>query len=55
MRGGANTPVARLVPTDDDGGLQIRGPTRPVEDLKRVQLARPVDVVRALRSDRDRR
>ena len=65
VRGGAtilvcdrNTPIARLVPTDDEGGLQVREPTRPVKDLKRikgVQLDPPVDVVRVLRSDRDRR
>ena len=65
VRGGAtivvcdrNTPIARLVPTDTDDGLQIREPTRPVKDLKRIKGVRPdgpVDPLRILRDDRDRR
>ena len=53
-----NTPIARLVPSDDDSGLRLREPKRPREDLKRVTGIRPrrhVDVVRLLRDDRDQR
>lgn len=53
-----STPIARLVPSDEDDGLRVREPKRPREDLKRLKGVRPrraVDVVRLLRSDRDQR
>ena len=53
-----NTPIARLVPVEDEDGLQIREPVRPLEDLKRikgVRLRRRIDAVRVLRTDRDQR
>jgi prevent-host-death family protein len=53
-----NTPIARLVPTEDGDGFQVREPTRPLEDLRGLKGIRPkgrVDVARLLRDDRDQR
>lgn len=53
-----NTPIAHLVPTENDPGFQVREPTRPLAALRRirgVRPRRPIDVVDALRRDRDRR
>ncbi len=53
------TPIARLIPYDEAiGGFRIEGPRRPISDLKKirgVRLLKPIDVVRLLREDRDRR
>ena len=54
------TPIARLVPyeSDDDDGIKLLPPTRPIGDLKRLKPVRTrkrVDVVRLLRQDRDQR
>jgi prevent-host-death family protein len=51
------TPIARLVPLDDDvaGDLEIEEATAPVADLRRikpVRLRRRVDVDRVLRESR---
>jgi prevent-host-death family protein len=53
-----NTPIARLVPSDDPADLQIREPTRPLADLRRIRGVRPratVNVTELLRLDRDQR
>ena len=65
VRGGAsvivcdrNTPIARLVPAEEHPGLQVREPTRPLADLRRIRGVRPrraIDVVASLRLDRDQR
>jgi prevent-host-death family protein len=54
------TPIARLVPyeSDDDDGIRLMSPTRPIADLLRLKPVRTrkrVDVVRMLRQDRDQR
>jgi prevent-host-death family protein len=53
-----NTPIARLVPTEDGDGFQVREPTRPLDDLRRLKAIRPkgrVDVEGLLHEDRDQR
>lgn len=54
-----NTPVARLVPYEEDrDGLRIERRRRPVADLKKVRgvgLQRAADVLEILREGRDQR
>ena len=50
------TPIARLVPyeSDDDDGIKLLPPTRPIGDLKRlkpVRMRKRVDVARLLRQE----
>ena len=50
--------IARLTPFSPENRPEILEPTRPMEDLKTltaVQLGKPVDGVRALLEDRNRR
>ena len=59
VRGGAtvvvcdrNTPIARLVPSDDAPDVAIREPTRPLAELRRIRGVRPrgpIDVTGLLR------
>ncbi|MCC6619878.1 MAG: type II toxin-antitoxin system prevent-host-death family antitoxin [Deltaproteobacteria bacterium] len=54
------TPIARIVPMAREAGddLEIDEPTAPLPALARrgtIELARVVDVVQALRADRDAR
>jgi prevent-host-death family protein len=54
-----NTPVARLVPYEDDrDGFRIEKPSRPPGELRKVrgvELTRPTDVLGLLRESRDQR
>jgi prevent-host-death family protein len=54
-----NTPVARLVPYEDDRNrFTIERPGRPISDLKKVrgvELKRRTDVLALLRENRDER
>lgn len=52
------TPIARLVPLDDDaGGLEVREPTAAgdLPTAPGITLRKPIDVVALLRADRDQR
>jgi len=65
VRGGAtvvvcdrNTPIARLVPSDDPGDVRIREPTLPLSELRRMRGVRPrgaIEVTELLRLDREQR
>jgi prevent-host-death family protein len=52
-----NTPIARLVPFDEDlESFRVEPPTKPVGDLRSlrpVPLLRPIDLDRLLRDSRD--
>lgn len=54
-----NTPVARLIPYEDDReGFTVERPSRPLSDLKRVrgvELKRPIEILGLLRESRDQR
>ena len=53
-----NTPIARLVPEGELPDVQIREPTRPLAELRRMRGVRPrgtSDVTELLRLDRDQR
>ena len=54
-----NTPIARLVPIDDDrSGFRVEPPSRPSADLsalERVELRRDVDLDALLRESRSQR
>jgi prevent-host-death family protein len=53
-----NTPIARLVPSDEPTDVQIREPIRAAAELRRLRGVRPrgpVDVTGLLRLDRDQR
>ena len=53
-----NTPLARLVPSDDMVDVPIREPTRAPAELRRLRGVRPraaVNVTELLRLDRDQR
>ena len=53
-----NTPIARLVPSDETPDVHIREPTRPLAELRRLRGVRPhgpIDVTELLRLDRDQR
>jgi len=53
-----NTPIARLVPEGELPDVQIREPSRPLAELRRMRGVRPrgaVDGTELLRLDRDQR
>ncbi len=52
------TPIARVLPYDEQDTLQIREPARPLADLAAVtgvKPRKPIDLVALLRGDRDQR